>query len=382
MEPLSLNSEDSHKKKEGSRCCATDSSAESRKTSFSGSSSTSTSTSTSSLSTFTSTSDEAKAKGFSSPPTPLGWPILKATLSNSKRLSSDEKHKPNLELDHNKFTSIDLKIPDVDMMKERFAKLLLGEDMSGSGKGVCTALAISNAITNLCATEFGQLWRLEPLPSEKKEMWQRETEWLVSISDHIVELIPSWQTVPDGKKLEVMTCRPRIDICINLPALRKLDNMLLEILESFTATEFWYVDQGIVAADADGSASFRKSIQRQEEKWWLPLPRVPPAGLSEKSRKKLNHSRESASQILKEATSINSIALAEMEVPESYLKTLPKNGRACLGDFIYRYITSDQFSSECLLDCLDISSEHITLKISSNVKLVLVRRVGVPQPSF
>lgn len=35
------------------------------------------------------------------------------------------------------------------MMKERFGKLLLGEDMSGSGKGVCTALAISNAITNL-----------------------------------------------------------------------------------------------------------------------------------------------------------------------------------------------------------------------------------------
>lgn len=35
------------------------------------------------------------------------------------------------------------------MMKERFAKLLLGEDMSGGGKGVCTALAISNAITNL-----------------------------------------------------------------------------------------------------------------------------------------------------------------------------------------------------------------------------------------
>ena len=35
------------------------------------------------------------------------------------------------------------------MMKERFAKLLLGEDMSGSGKGVSTALAVSNAITNL-----------------------------------------------------------------------------------------------------------------------------------------------------------------------------------------------------------------------------------------
>lgn len=36
------------------------------------------------------------------------------------------------------------------MMRERFSKLLLGEDMSGCGNGVCTALAISNAITNLC----------------------------------------------------------------------------------------------------------------------------------------------------------------------------------------------------------------------------------------
>ncbi|MED6126132.1 Rop guanine nucleotide exchange factor 7 [Stylosanthes scabra] len=51
-------------------------------------------------------------------------------------------------------------------------------------------------------------------------------EWLVSVSDHIVELIPSWQTFPDRSKLEVMTCRPRTDIFINVPALRKLDNML------------------------------------------------------------------------------------------------------------------------------------------------------------
>ena len=28
-------------------------------------------------------------------------------------------------------------------------------------------------------------------------------EWLLSVSDHIVELIPSWQTFPDGSKLEV-----------------------------------------------------------------------------------------------------------------------------------------------------------------------------------
>lgn len=34
-------------------------------------------------------------------------------------------------------------------MKEKFSKLMLGEDMSGGGKGVCTAVAITNAITNL-----------------------------------------------------------------------------------------------------------------------------------------------------------------------------------------------------------------------------------------
>lgn len=45
------------------------------------------------------------------------------------------------------------------MMKERFAKLLLGEDMSGGGKGVCTALAISNAITNLSGISLYPLFQ-------------------------------------------------------------------------------------------------------------------------------------------------------------------------------------------------------------------------------
>jgi hypothetical protein len=40
------------------------------------------------------------------------------------------------------------------MMKERFAKLLLGEDMSGAGNGVSSALALSNAITNLAGKYF------------------------------------------------------------------------------------------------------------------------------------------------------------------------------------------------------------------------------------
>ncbi|KAJ0457306.1 putative PRONE domain, Rop guanine nucleotide exchange factor [Helianthus annuus] len=47
---------------------------------------------------------------------------------------------------------------------------------------------------------------------------------------------------------------------------------------------------------------------------------------------------------------INSVALAEMEVPESYYESLPK------------------FTTECLLDCLDLSSEHSTLEITNHVE--------------
>lgn len=79
-----------------------------------------------------------------------------------------------------------------------------------------------------------------------------------------------------------------------------------------------------MAPNADGSAPLRTPIQRQEDKWWLPVPRVPPGGLSDNSRKQLDHKRECTNQILKAAMAINSIALAEMEVPESYLESLPK----------------------------------------------------------
>lgn len=80
----------------------------------------------------------------------------------------------------------------------------------------------------------------------------------------------------------------------------------------------------MVAPESDGSVSFREVTQRQEDKWWLPVPRVPPGGLPEASKKQLINKRDFASQILKAAMAINSIALAEMEVPESYMETLPK----------------------------------------------------------
>lgn len=179
----------------------------------------------------------------------------------------------------------------------------------------------------MAATVFGELWRLEPLAQQKKAMWRREMEWLLCVSDSIVELVPSIQQFPGGGTFEVMASRPRSDLYVNLPALKKLDAMLLSMLDGFCNTEFSYVDRGIVLDDSNGENGYmiggRPSI-RQEEKWWLPYPKVPPNGLSEDARKRLQQCRDCTNQILKAAMAINSNVLAEMEIPRAYLESLPR----------------------------------------------------------
>lgn len=261
-------------------------------------------------------------------------------------------------------------LTELEMMKEKYAKLLLGEDMSGGGKGVCSALAISNAITNLSASVFGEIWRLEPLSPKRKAMWRREMDWLVSIADHIVELVPSLQTFPDGSNFEVMISRPRIDIQLNLPALRKLDAMLLESLDNFSEAEFWYVDQGVTDEEYENGAA-RPSVQRNEEKWWLPTAKVPSNGLSEGEKKRLQHQRDCINQILKAALAINSQVLSEMEVPDVYWSALPKNGKASLGETIYKNITSECFSPEAFLSTCDLSSEHKTVELANRMEAAM-----------
>jgi hypothetical protein len=102
--------------------------------------------------------------------------------------------------------------------------------------------------------------------------------------------------------------------------------LLQDSLDGYKETEFWYVDRGIVLAERDSrrGGSPKLYLQRQEEKWWLPTPKVPVNGLSEEARRKLQHQRESMNQILKAAMAINGQVLSEMEVPQVYLDSLPK----------------------------------------------------------
>ncbi|EFH56464.1 hypothetical protein ARALYDRAFT_483729 [Arabidopsis lyrata subsp. lyrata] len=263
---------------------------------------------------------------------------------------------------------------ELEMMRERFAKLLLGEDMSGSGKGVCTAVTVSNSITNLYATVFGQSLRLQPLSTEKKELWKREMNCFMSICDYIVEVIPRSL----GTNVEITETKLRSDILMSLPALRKLDNMLMEILDSFTENEFWYVERGSSSMNSSGggrdSGTFRKVVvQRKDEKWWLPVPCVPAEGLSEEERKNLRHKRDCASQIHKAALAINDSTLNDMDIPDSYLTTLPKSGKASVGDVIYKQLcTAEKFYPDQLLDVLKITSEHEALELADKVEASLV----------
>ncbi|XP_017235674.1 rop guanine nucleotide exchange factor 12 [Daucus carota subsp. sativus] len=256
-------------------------------------------------------------------------------------------------------------LKDMEAMKERFAKLLLGEDMSGGGKGAPSALALSNAITNLAASVFSEHKKLEPMPPEMKARWKKEIDWLLSVTDQIVEFAPSKQS-KNGVTFEIMTTRQRTDLHMNIPALRKLDGMVIEVLENFKdQNEFSYMSK-------NATDSQKAKNKRNEDKWWVPTPKVPPNGLSDVTRKWLQFQKDSVNQVHKAAMAINAQILSEMEIPESYIESLPKNGKACLGDLIYKNITLEYFDPDYFLSSIDLSSEHKILDLKNRIEASIV----------
>ncbi|CAL1359662.1 unnamed protein product [Linum trigynum] len=251
---------------------------------------------------------------------------------------------------------------DLDLMKEKFGKLLLGEDMSGGGKGVSSALALSNAITNLAASVFGEQRRLEPMNADARGRWIKEIEWLLSVTDHIVEFVPSQQS-NNGVSMEIMVTRQRSDLLMNIPALRKLDAILVELLDQCGKhNEFWYVSK----TDKEGGS------QRKEDKWWIPTAKVPKDGLSEPTRRWLQSQKDSVNQVLKAAMAINAQVLSEMDVPDNYIESLPKNGRSSLGDSIYKSITDEYFDPTQFLSTMDLTDEHKVLELKNRIEASIV----------
>lgn len=74
-----------------------------------------------------------------------------------------------------------------------------------------------------------------------------------------------------------------------------------------------------MAKDAD-----RDEDDESCDRWWMPTVRVPPEGLSDSSKKWLQHQKDLVGQVLKAAMAINADVLTEMEIPEEYIESLPK----------------------------------------------------------
>ncbi|CAN0858640.1 Rop guanine nucleotide exchange factor 12 [Linum grandiflorum] len=314
---------------------------------------------TSTVDEYEPTIDSPIAEDHVTPPTNL-------TPSESTSTSQDKPDTTNI--NDNKTPNKEEAVPppameknqEMEQMKEKFAKLLLGEDMSGGGKGVSSALALSNAITNLAASVFGEQWKLEPMSPQRKARWRREIGWMLSVTDHIVEFVASQQG-----NMEIMVTRQRTDLRMNIPALRKLDAMLIDCLDNFKdQSEFSYISR-----DAPDS---EKGPKRKEEKWWLPTAKVPTNGLSDASRKFLQYQKDCVNQVLKAAMAINAQVLAEMEIPESYIESLPKNGRASLGDLIYKCITVEFFDPDQFLSTMELTSEHKILDLKDRIEASIV----------
>ncbi|XAR69227.1 hypothetical protein NMG60_11000735 [Bertholletia excelsa] len=254
---------------------------------------------------------------------------------------------------------------NVETMKERFAKLLLGEDVSGGRKGLSSALALSNAITTLAASVFGELWKLEPLPEAIKSKWRREMDWLLAPTNYMVQLVPAKQNGANGQVVEIMVPKARSDIHMNLPALKKLDSMLIETLDSMVGTEFWYAEVGSRAEGRNKSAG-------QSRRWWVPSPEVPTFGLSEPERKKLLHKGKVVHQVFKAAQSINETVLLEMPMPIIIRDALPKSAKASLGEELYRVLSGQSKSVKDMLNSLNMMSEHRALETINRLEAAIL----------
>ncbi|KAF5749117.1 hypothetical protein HS088_TW04G01079 [Tripterygium wilfordii] len=254
-----------------------------------------------------------------------------------------------------------IQFSDAETMKENFAKLLLGEDITGGSKGLSTALALSNAITNLAASVFGELWKLEPLSQEMKKKWKREMDWLLSPTNHMIELVPAKQNGANGRILEIMTPKARADVQMNLPALKKLDSMLIETLDKMVNTEFWYTELGS-----------RNKSRGQSKRWWLPMPQVPTTGLSDYERTKLLSQSKVVHQIFKAAKAINENVLLEMPVPAIIRDALPKSGKASLDEKLYKALTEQPFSAEKMHRYLNFASENRALEAINRLEAAVL----------
>ncbi|KAE8654646.1 Rop guanine nucleotide exchange factor 12 [Hibiscus syriacus] len=219
---------------------------------------------------------------------------------------------------------------DMDMMKEKFAKLLLGEDMSGGGKGVSSALALSNAVTNLAASVFGEQVKLGPM-APVKESKVAKRNGLASIGHRSHRRIRSF-TAENEQRNKHGGYGHQTKERSSHQHTRPTQTRHHAYRYFGREQEFWYVSKN---DDQDNENGHR------DDKWWHPTVK----GLRNPVR---------------------------MEIPESYIDSLPRNGRSSLGDSIYKCITVDQCDPLQFLATMDLSTEHKVSDLKNRIEASII----------
>lgn len=64
------------------------------------------------------------------------------------------------------------------------------------------------------ASVFGEQHKLGPMKEDSKKRWRKEVDWLLSITDHIVEFVPVQHTARDGSNMEVLIMCVHVLVCV------------------------------------------------------------------------------------------------------------------------------------------------------------------------
>lgn len=63
----------------------------------------------------------------------------------------------------------------------------------------------------MAASVFGEQRKLDPMQPNVKARWRKEIDWLLSVTDHIVEFVPCKHVSKDGTNMEVISPSPVIN---------------------------------------------------------------------------------------------------------------------------------------------------------------------------
>lgn len=171
------------------------------------------------------------------------------------------------------------------------------------------ARALEHYVTTLNANTFGDLKRLEPLPSETEHRWASEIEVVINMLQDVRG------PRPDGGY------GPREDVARHLPNLERCDRSVRKTLQSFSALpgHVKYVERETASGSAKGG--------RARRRWWVKVPVVAKGGLPEEVRRVVKEAEEEMRGVFKVCHEINVGVVRSMLVPPSFVETLPKHAR-------------------------------------------------------